>query len=54
MNEHLEALQFYRYIQEVLKIEGIDHLTVHLSADDQMEVNAVTEGNGEYKMIKGS
>jgi hypothetical protein len=40
MTEQLEALKFYRYIQEVLKTEGIDHLTVHID-DEELEVNAV-------------
>jgi hypothetical protein len=50
MDEKLEALAFYRYIQEVLKTEGIDHITVHICPeDDQIEVNAVFVGHKKRK-----
>jgi len=41
MKERLEALQFYRYIQTALNTEGVDHLTVHIADDQQIEVIAV-------------
>jgi hypothetical protein len=41
MNEKLEALAFYRHIQTALNTVGVDHLTIHISRDEQMEVNVV-------------